>query len=217
MLRASYRDGGVAFLSKPEGNVKIGAGTGSSSPIAISSGKYTIAIGKFTSIGKNLSIIASGGHNPGLISTFPFYFGMTDKKKPAEKYIFGGGVEIGNDVWIGEDVTIMGGVKIGNGVVVGAKSLVTRGKRLKDYGIYAGIPAKLIRFRFGKNMIKKLNKLKWWDIDPSVIKDNWEVFYQSPNMAYKKLAKLPRNPTPFIDGVKVDRRAKANKHKRRHK
>ncbi|MFC6439591.1 DapH/DapD/GlmU-related protein [Bowmanella sp. JS7-9] len=55
------------------------------------------------------------------------------------------GILIGDDVWVGHSAIIMDGVKIGNGVVIGAGSVVT--KNLDDYGIYAGNPAKLIRYR----------------------------------------------------------------------
>ncbi|MCD8410901.1 acyltransferase [Tenacibaculum finnmarkense] len=52
---------------------------------------------------------------------------------------------IGNDVWIGAQVTILKGVKIGNGVVVGAGSVVT--KSLPDFAIAVGNPAKVIKYR----------------------------------------------------------------------
>ncbi len=55
-------------------------------------------------------------------------------------------LEIGNDVWIGEGVTILGKVRrIGNGVVIGACSVVT--KDIPDYAIVGGNPAKVIRYR----------------------------------------------------------------------
>ena len=55
-------------------------------------------------------------------------------------------VEIGNDVWIGANVLILPGVKIDSGVIVGAGSVVT--DYLEKNGIYAGVPAKLIKRRF---------------------------------------------------------------------
>lgn len=51
-------------------------------------------------------------------------------------------IEIGNDVWIGYDVQIMPGVKIADGCVIGAGAIVT--KSTQPYGIYVGVPAKLI-------------------------------------------------------------------------
>lgn len=47
---------------------------------------------------------------------------------------------VGNDVWIGCNVTVIGGVKIGNGAVIGAGAVVTR--NVPPYEIWAGVPAK---------------------------------------------------------------------------
>jgi len=51
-------------------------------------------------------------------------------------------VEIGNDVFIGANATILCGVRIGNGAVVGAGSVVT--KNVPEYTIVAGSPARPI-------------------------------------------------------------------------
>lgn len=56
--------------------------------------------------------------------------------------IFKGTVEIGEDSWIGENVSIIG-VKIGKHCIVGANSVVT--KDIPDYCIAVGIPAKVIK------------------------------------------------------------------------
>ncbi|MCH1948872.1 sugar O-acetyltransferase [Enterocloster sp. OA13] len=52
-------------------------------------------------------------------------------------------VTIGNDVWIGGNVTILPGVKIGNNVVVAAGAVVT--KDVPDNCAVGGVPAKVIR------------------------------------------------------------------------
>jgi len=54
-------------------------------------------------------------------------------------------VIIGDDVWIGAGCIILPGATIGQGSVVAAGSVVT--KNLVPYGIYAGVPAKLIKMR----------------------------------------------------------------------
>jgi acetyltransferase-like isoleucine patch superfamily enzyme len=51
-------------------------------------------------------------------------------------------IDIGNDVWIASNVTILKGVKIGNGAVVGSHSVVN--KDVEAYTIVGGIPAKEI-------------------------------------------------------------------------
>lgn len=58
-------------------------------------------------------------------------------------------VVIGNDVWIGTRVIILPGVAIGNGAVIGAGAVVT--KDIPDMAVTAGCPAKVIKYRIGKN------------------------------------------------------------------
>jgi maltose O-acetyltransferase len=50
-----------------------------------------------------------------------------------------------DDVWIGLRVIIMPGIRIKKGAIIGSGSVVT--KDVEEYGIYAGVPSKLIRFR----------------------------------------------------------------------
>ena len=55
------------------------------------------------------------------------------------------GIRIEDDVWIGANCTILDGVVIGRGCVIGAGSVVSRS--LEPYGIYVGVPARLLRMR----------------------------------------------------------------------
>lgn len=67
--------------------------------------------------------------------------------EPFKRKIYSKGpVIIGNNVWIGDKVSILPGVKIGNGAVVGANSVVT--KDVAAYTIVAGNPAKKIKESF---------------------------------------------------------------------
>lgn len=52
-------------------------------------------------------------------------------------------VRIGNDVWIGGNVTILPGVTIGNNVVVAAGAVVT--KDVPDNCVMGGVPARKIK------------------------------------------------------------------------
>lgn len=54
-------------------------------------------------------------------------------------------VVIKDDVWIGFGAIIMPGVNIGEGCVIGAGAVVT--KNCEPYGVYVGVPAKLIKKR----------------------------------------------------------------------
>lgn len=59
-----------------------------------------------------------------------------------QSIVFKSEVEIGENSWIGENVSIIG-AKIGKHCIVGANSVVT--KDIPDYCIVVGIPAKIIK------------------------------------------------------------------------
>ena len=52
-------------------------------------------------------------------------------------------ITIGNDVWIGGNVTVIGGVHIGNNVVIGAGAVVTND--VPDNTVVSGVPARKIK------------------------------------------------------------------------
>lgn len=58
-----------------------------------------------------------------------------------------GPVSIGPMSWIGAGAVILDGVTLGKGVIVGAGSVVT--KDVPDFGVVAGVPARLLRIRKG--------------------------------------------------------------------
>ncbi|HSK41113.1 MAG TPA: CatB-related O-acetyltransferase, partial [Arenibaculum sp.] len=68
--------------------------------------------------------------------------------------------KIGNDVWVGQGVFIKAGVSIGDGAIVGARSVVV--KDVPPYAIVAGVPARVIKYRFPENAIERLTKVQWW-------------------------------------------------------
>ncbi|MDR0744492.1 MAG: hypothetical protein LBE97_00865 [Holosporales bacterium] len=68
---------------------------------------------------------------------------------------------IGNDVWIGQNATILPGVHIGDVAIIDLHSLV--GSDVEPYTLVAGNPAKPIRKRFDDELIELLLKLKWWE------------------------------------------------------
>lgn len=90
-----------------------------------------------------------------------------------EQLPFKGDTVIGNDVWIGQNVTIMPGVKIGDGAIIAANSIV--GKNIESYSIYGGNPAKLIKKRFSDEKIESLLNLQWWDWEEEKIFDYLEM------------------------------------------
>jgi virginiamycin A acetyltransferase len=126
-------------------------------------------IGKFCSIGPNFSC-GFGIHPVSGISTSPIFYstkkqcGFTFSKcdKIEERKL----VEIGNDVFIGINVTVLDGVKIGDGAVIGAGAVVS--KDIPPYAIAVGCPIRIIKYRFDKEIIERLLLTKWWDQDIKV-------------------------------------------------
>lgn len=113
-------------------------------------------IGKYCSIAANINIGADR-HPTNWLSTHPFQYNETDKFSSLEI------TTIGNDVWIGANVVIQTGIKIGDGAIIGSSAVVT--KDVPPYAIVAGVPAKIIRYRFSDDIIDKLLELQWWDLE----------------------------------------------------
>lgn len=84
---------------------------------------------------------------------------------------------IQNDVWLGHSVTVMAGVTVCNGAVVAADSHVV--KDVPPYAIVGGNPARLIKYRFSKDIIKKLLAIKWWNWSEEKLLSNKEWFAQN--------------------------------------
>ena len=193
MKQGSYVNKGTIL----RGRNFIGKGTtltntdmGFGSYISVNGDLSNAKVGKYCSIGPNLSSV--GGNHPlkEYVSIHPAFYAVNngagftyiDKAEASSlyeenKYVDekkGYFYEIGNDVWIGANVSICQGVHISDGAVIGAGALVN--KDVEPYAIYAGVPAKKIGMRFSDSEISKLLEIKWWDKDESWIKDNAASF-----------------------------------------
>ncbi len=139
------------------------------------------SIGRFCSIGPGV-VIGTGTHPTDNVSTFPGFYSAI---KHTVNFISNPGlieyrpITIGNDVWIGHHATILDGVTIGDGAIIGAGAVVS--KDVPPYAIVGGIPARLIRFRFSEDIIKKLCDLKWWNWTDELIQDRADDF-KSPHL-----------------------------------
>lgn len=81
--------------------------------------------------------------------------------------------KIGNDCWLGADVTLIGGVEIHDGAVVLSHAVVTHD--VPPYAIVGGIPAKIIGYRYDEETIQFLQKTKWWNNGEEWFEENWEL------------------------------------------
>lgn len=151
---------------------------GSFTSISANSRISLTTIGKYCSIGPNF-ISGWGIHPTDGISTCPIFYSTqhstgktySETKKIDERKR----INIGNDVWIGSNCVILDGVSIGNGCIIAAGAVVT--KDVSDYAIVGGVPAKIIKYRFNDEIIRELQKIKWWDFEGDNLKDVEKYFF----------------------------------------
>jgi acetyltransferase-like isoleucine patch superfamily enzyme len=140
-----------------------------------------LIIGNFCSIAEDVVFILGGEHRSDWKTTYPFT--AFPKKWSSSIGISGhpktkGDIIIGSDVWIGHGATILSGVNIGNGAVIGAGCVVT--KDVGAFGIVAGNPARLIKYRFDSLTIEKLEKESWWNWSDKQIEKNLGSLLSKP-------------------------------------
>ena len=115
---------------------------------------------RFTSIGRYCSMAKSlramnRNHPLEYKSMHGFFFNPALKYCSEDKinYI---PLKIGNDVWIGHSAIIMPNVKnIADGAVVN--------KDILPYAVAVDNPARVVRFRFSKEIIEELIASRWWE------------------------------------------------------
>lgn len=123
-----------------------------------------LIIGKFCMIASGASFIMNGGnHLTEAISTYPFeiFEKGWEKAMEGKTYPHKGDTQIGNDVWIGHNATIMPGVTIGDGAVIATNATVT--KDVPPYHMVGGNPACSLKQRFSDEAIEQLLKIQWWN------------------------------------------------------
>jgi acetyltransferase-like isoleucine patch superfamily enzyme len=133
----------------------------------------------FTKIGRYCSFaesvyIYNADHPVEFKSTHPFFYnpslGVVENERLSRRTI-----EIGNDVWIGQNTIILQSVhRIGHGAVIGAGTVVT--KDVPDFAVVVGNPGRLVRYRFSEEMIRKLKEERWWDKEIEVLKGSLADF-----------------------------------------
>ena len=131
-----------------------------------------LEIGNFVSIADDVHFLVAGNHMGEGISTFPM---KTKVLGMGAESTTKGPIVVEDDVWIGRNVTILSGVRIGKGAIVGAGAVVT--KEVPPYSICCGVPAKVVKYRFGEDAIKLLQSVDFAELTKEKIEKNIELFY----------------------------------------
>lgn len=139
---------------------------------------YNFQIGNYNSIGNNMNLIFGRNHNIKTISTGAVQLMLQQKNiqlaQGLSTFNQKGSIIIQNDVWIGENVTIMAGVTIGNGAVIARNSHVV--KNVPPFAVVGGNPAKVIGYRYSQEQIDKLQRIQWWYWDEEKMIANADYF-----------------------------------------
>ena len=134
---------------------------------------YQITVGNYSGVARRVTFLCGGPidhacmHHP-TVSTFRFRSHYPNSNYPIGKDR--GPIIIGSDCLIGTEAMIFGGVTIGHGSIVVARAVIT--KDVPPFSIVAGNPAKIIRYRFEKNVIDQLLKIEWWNWEKEKVEQN---------------------------------------------
>lgn len=89
---------------------------------------------------------------------------------------------LGHDVWIGHGAIVLAGRSVGTGAVVAAGAVVT--KDVPAYAIVAGVPARIVKWRFSPDIAARLEALAWWDWSHAALRDALADFRGLPVTAF---------------------------------
>ena len=145
-----------------------------------------LEIGCYCSLSPGTLFVLGGNHAYNTLLTFPYEDKVLNQKTEAGTK---GPIVVKDDVWIGLNSVVMSGVTIGQGSIVAAGSLVN--KDVPPYSIAAGVPAKVIKYRFPPHIIEFLDTLCLDKLNYDLISNHCDALSQDiSSMNMKELEAL---------------------------
>lgn len=140
---------------------------------------YIESIGRFTSINSSAMIHVDHHRNMSFISDeLEYFFTPENRARYRARYLadpkhpYNTGkprLVIGSDVWIGARAFINCSkvCSIGDGAIIGAGAVVNQD--VPPYAVVAGVPGKILKYRYEPELIAALLRTRWWDWDETTL------------------------------------------------
>lgn len=212
----AYKDGGFTWIPDNffsgwrsycdiPGLFHVGkcTGFGIGSFIRFGNNAQSVRVGRYVSAGIETIFMCSGYHEMRCISTCEF--SSYDKEMKNATQVEHGEIVIKNDVWLGDECMILADSVIENGCVIGARSLIPLHFRSEPFGIYAGSPARLKKFRYSEKVRELLLDIAWWDMPFQWIKENNDFFLMdmTDDAAPDALQELKKRKEQYLKSVQA--------------
>ena len=160
-------------IQRDDGQVVLTTGSRSqllSGTIASTNDDAHILIGRYASLGRNITFDMEDRASRASAAAYPFSFWSPS---PAEDVPERRQIIIGNDVRIESNVIFRGGITVGNGAIVRAGAVLM--EDVPPYAVVEGNPARVAGYRFDVDTIRQLQRIKWWNWPEEDIRKNIHI------------------------------------------